>query len=593
LPKYVIAASAGTTPAPVALTVVTSFLPDGTVGTAYASTTLTATGGTAPYTWTELELLPTGLTLSSAGVISGTPTAAGSFTVRVQVRDSVGATADSGTLPVTIAAANTLRITTANLANGRVQASYSTTLAAAGGTAPYTFSVSAGTLPAGLSLAGSTGVISGTPTTAGVSSVTFRVTDSLAATADSGSYQFVIDAAVPLEIVTASPLNAGEVDETYSRGLTASGGITPYTWAVTTGSLPTGLSLAGATGIISGTPTVEGTSAFTVTVTDSATPTASTTFKSLSLTINAAGTVEGPHDFFDELVASQYHWKSYPLRSQANIQSVHHGIQGIPFGTHTNYIYPNDPFPDKQDAAKIVMPAYPAPYSTNYEQLRMPIGIQPLALGVSSVSALVIWDFYWDVSYKTESDGVEGSSKSFQIARLWNSGVHVEPRNRFTNASQLGYVSWFDVRGYVDVSPVSLPNGRGGVFDNGPTTGFNYGGDTLGLFQNEWQVAANKWTRFFFTVTLTRDTSRATNVNFWIADEDRPATQILSGLEMEWGTGSLASGVTGPNGSLHQFWIEFNHSPQRTGGQWIAYARNVVILKDVPDYTAYLQQPRR
>src|SRR5215471_15863947 len=74
-------------------------LPDGTVGTPY-SATLTATGGTAPYTWTLLSgSLPPGLSLSGAGVISGTPTTAGTYTFTLKVVDASGQTA---TLPCQI-----------------------------------------------------------------------------------------------------------------------------------------------------------------------------------------------------------------------------------------------------------------------------------------------------------------------------------------------------------------------------------------------------------------------------------------------------------------------------------------------------------
>jgi hypothetical protein len=579
MPKYVMVSSSGTEPAPAPLTVVTSSLPNGTVGTAYTQTTLSATGGTAPYTWSELELLPDGLTLSSAGVISGTPTAAGTFNVRVQVRDSLGSTADSGTMPVVIASANTLRITTANLANGRIQVPYSATLAAAGGTAPYTFSISSGALPTGLTLTGSTGTISGTPTVSGTFSVTFRVTDSLAATATSGSYQLVIDSARPLEIITVSPLNVGEVGDSYTRGLTATGGITPYTWAVSIGSLPAGLTLS-SDGVISGTPSAQGTSTFTVTVTDSA---ANTTFKELALTINAAGTIEGPHDYFNELVASPYHYRSWHLRSTANIASVYFGLAGL--SGHTTYVYPNDPFPDKQDAAKIVLPAGNA----NYEQLRMPISVGAEHLGVSSVSVLVTWDFYWDISFATENGNLEGY-KSFQLSRH-DAKIYFEPQNRFiTRAQSVGGLSYFAIRGYF---PVTFNSGhtKGGANAIGPDTGLNYGTDAIGPMENEFLVMPNKWTRMWATFTFTAGSTYATNINFWIADEDRDPVQILSGVGMFW----PAKNNVDPGGLLHQLWIEFNSSLARPEGEWIAYVRNACVLRDMPDYLAYVtgRRPKR
>lgn len=82
------------------LTITTTSLPNGTVGTAY-SATLAATGGTPPYTWTESGTLPAGLTLSSSGTISGTPTAAGTSSFTIQVKDSASGTASAG-LSITV-----------------------------------------------------------------------------------------------------------------------------------------------------------------------------------------------------------------------------------------------------------------------------------------------------------------------------------------------------------------------------------------------------------------------------------------------------------------------------------------------------------
>ena len=160
-----------------ALTITTATLPNGTVGTSYAATTLAATGGTPPYSWSASGL-PSGLSMSAAGVISGTPAAVGSFSVTVQVTDAAKATA---TKSFSITVVGVLTITTATLSNGTVGTAYTaTTVAAAGGTPPYTWSASG--LPSGLSMS-SAGVISGTPTAAGSFSVTVKVTDSAQATA--------------------------------------------------------------------------------------------------------------------------------------------------------------------------------------------------------------------------------------------------------------------------------------------------------------------------------------------------------------------------------------------------------------------------
>jgi len=146
----------------------TSPLAAGTTGTAYGPVTLNATGGTAPYTWALAtgSTLPAGLSLT-AGSISGTPTAAGTFNFSIKVTDSATPTANTLTkaFSITVTAPGTpLTITTTTLSAATFGSAYSQTLAASGGSGAYTWSVTAGTLPAGLNLNASTGSISGTPT---------------------------------------------------------------------------------------------------------------------------------------------------------------------------------------------------------------------------------------------------------------------------------------------------------------------------------------------------------------------------------------------------------------------------------------------
>jgi hypothetical protein len=171
-------------------------------------------------------------------------------------------------------------VSTASLPTGTQNFAYSTTLAATGGTTPYSWSIASGTLPTGLALAASTGVISGTPTGSGTSNFTVQVTDanSLTATKALG-----LTVAASLTVTTAS-LPAGTQNSAYSTTLAVTGGTTPYSWSIASGSLPTGLSLASSTGVISGTSTVVGTSNFTVQVTDA---NSLTNTKALSITINS------------------------------------------------------------------------------------------------------------------------------------------------------------------------------------------------------------------------------------------------------------------------------------------------------------------
>ena len=172
-------------------------------------------------------------------------------------------------------------ITTTALPDGTAFSPYAATLAGIGGTTPYSWSITAGSLPAGLSLNASTGTISGTPTAAGTTSFTVTVTDATPTTTTppgpfvaSRSLSITVRPA-PLTITTMS-LPDAQVGKPYAATVTAIGGTSPYTWSITSGSLPRGLSLDPATGVIAGTPTrPPGTFSFVVTVTDAIAATAS------------------------------------------------------------------------------------------------------------------------------------------------------------------------------------------------------------------------------------------------------------------------------------------------------------------------------
>jgi len=249
---------------PVAI-VTGSSLPNGTQGASY-SQGLTGSGGTPPYSWSiTTGSLPNGLSLSGS-TISGTPSQTGTFNFSVRITDSSNP-AQTITKAMTIVVGALTITTPSPLPAGSPTVPYSQTLSAANGTAPYTFTITSGSLPAGLTLSG--GVISGTPTTTGTSNFTVRVVDSHAPpTNTQKSFSLQIVAAVT--ITTASPMTSAQINVPYSQTLTATGGISPYTWSGVSGTLPAGLSLSGAT--ISGTPTTPGTSTFTLRATDSSSP---------------------------------------------------------------------------------------------------------------------------------------------------------------------------------------------------------------------------------------------------------------------------------------------------------------------------------
>jgi hypothetical protein len=165
------------------LMVSTTTLPNGNVGVAY-SQSLTATGGVTPETWSLIGALPAGLSLSSAGVISGTPTASGTASFSVRVTDSESpAQSPTQTLTITInAASGGLSITTTSpLTGASLNTAYSTSVTATGGTSPYNWSADPSSLPPGLSLSTSgtpSATLSGTPIATGTYQFTVTVRDS-------------------------------------------------------------------------------------------------------------------------------------------------------------------------------------------------------------------------------------------------------------------------------------------------------------------------------------------------------------------------------------------------------------------------------
>ncbi|MFN7565301.1 MAG: putative Ig domain-containing protein, partial [Prosthecobacter sp.] len=237
-----------------------------TIGTPYSSSAA-AGAGTSPYVYAVTSgTLPAGLSLNtSTGAITGTPTTATAATFTITATD---ANSCPGSRSFTLTpACPTISITPVTLPNATVGTAYSQTLTASGGTAPYgTWTITSGTLPAGLTLNASTGVISGTPTTSTGPSVnvTVRVND----TYGCQGTQIVSLKVCPVITLNPTSLANGVVGLAFNQTVTASGGVAPYTYNVSSGTLPAGVTLNTSTGALTGTPTTAATSNFTLGATD-------------------------------------------------------------------------------------------------------------------------------------------------------------------------------------------------------------------------------------------------------------------------------------------------------------------------------------
>ncbi len=259
----------------------TASLPAGTQGAAYsASLATTNAAGTVTWTLAGGSSLPAGLSLSSAGAISGTPSAAGTFTIAIRATDSQGTTVVRS-LGLSITAAAGTTVTTASpLAPTTAGVATTRTFAATGGTGPYTWTVTAGSVPSGMTLS-TGGVLSGTPASFGAASFTVTATPT-AGLAGSKAFTFTVN---PTPAITTASLPNAPLSGAYSQTLGASGGTPALSWSLASGTLPTGLSLAAGTGLISGTPTIAGSYPFTVRVQDAVGAFAT---RALTITVTAA-----------------------------------------------------------------------------------------------------------------------------------------------------------------------------------------------------------------------------------------------------------------------------------------------------------------
>lgn len=263
------------------IAITTTSLPAPTVGTPY-SAVIQASSGCTPYKWAIASgALPAGVSAKASSTttslnLTGTPTTAATDSFTVKVTGCSGYSSEKAyQVVVQPKQSGALVITTTSVPNGTVGAAYSAIVNASGGCTPYKWAIASGALPAGITAKTSSTTTSlnltGTPTTAATDSFTLKVAGCGGGTYNK-SYKVIVQASTSgaLAITTASLPN-GTVGATYSAVVKASGGCTPYKWAIASGALPAGITATTASTTtslnLSGTPTTAATDSFTVKVT--------------------------------------------------------------------------------------------------------------------------------------------------------------------------------------------------------------------------------------------------------------------------------------------------------------------------------------
>jgi len=249
------------------LRITTAHLPGAFVGLSYYIP-LFAQGGMLPYQWSiEKGALPWGLSLdSSHGVIRGEPESPGRFEITLKVTDALR---QSDLAPSLIEVSSSagfrvprpagsrsepLYLVTSSLPEGRIGEAYSMQLQALGGVRPYAWDLVDGDFHRGISLNSAMGLISGTPQEKGSRLLLIQVADS---DGNQDSVEFPLRIDFPALTIVTQSLPRGELEKEYAAPLAVEGGVNPYRWSLSAGTLPPGVSLNPATGLLSGIPTAE------------------------------------------------------------------------------------------------------------------------------------------------------------------------------------------------------------------------------------------------------------------------------------------------------------------------------------------------
>jgi hypothetical protein len=286
----------------------------------------------------------------------------------------------------------------------------------------------------------------------------------------------------------------------------------------------------------------------------------------------------GPHAYFGALVARPDCLHAFSLRDQAQIDAYKKdSYDGI-----VSYDPENDPHPQRQDAMKLFWP----PGVVNMNQVRLPIGVTRPETG--STKVLIVSDHWWDDSWFTEFKWLytsasvpDGEIRPMGIWKWLNVTDNYSGGEKIWMEPQMDHIgedpptlSWFAARSYASVREPTVLGGEGTKL-----CGKNFGSSKIGPMLNCFQAKAFTWTRAFIEVEH-RAGDEYARVSFWMADETQEAMPIFLDAQ-------LLSG-----GTSVRFWIEYNSSKSnRVGGEMTAYARNVVMLKDVANPESLFARP--
>jgi hypothetical protein len=451
-------------------------------------------------------------------------------------------------------------------------------------------------------------VVSGRPTAAGSTVIVLRATDALAATGTSGLITITVAEVPDLAISMNPTLPPGEVDTAYSKTLQTTGGYGAKTWAVTDGAVPDGLELS-AGGVVSGMPTTAQSATFTATATDSEARTASRAF---GLTIVAAGTAEGPHDYFEFWQQQpEHHHYSNSLRTAAQIQSVWKGTDS---GRDWSY-------DAEMDAAKVTPPWPNASGSWSCKQLKFPAN-SPTILADRIV---LVWDWYWPVEFRVNCGGVT-NFKTFQVQPngkgWWTNMNNQGPARNFP--ANVGFTITDEFRsGHGKPIPPSIyqPNGPDGMESSERVQPAGAGtliDPSAGLYtqldyDKSVPVDHSVWHRVIIEVRMNQPPSAFTSwsetylngatlnnnpvswtdnwfmVSKWYMSETMPPTRVLYQVPM----GGREEAYYGP---ITSFTFEMNSSKENAIGPMSGWGRNVLVLKNLDvdeDDTRLFRQPVR